>query len=322
MKRSVGIGVGIAITAILVIIAFTNIDDLVSINIEETTSQISSSIQESASQVEFSNPLQTYEIDSTCELAFMIQNSIEYHEPSPFKSEEGFSEKLRIEFEEKAAKMRDELGDDLYSEKSQQKGRELLESMEQKSLDHIMTYNSINPKLRHSVELALFRASPVETMEDGNSLLNTVYLIQPESYKEDLQCGKQFHERFGDETFKTLKSMFGSEELAMKRYNEIKEIISDVVVTNPAGVYDPEGRMLSEEECTDLVKKRDELKKEIDEHVGKITSLQKEYYANRDLIDVKEEIDQLSNDPYFVKIAGEYDTLNAQWSVGCAPFYP
>jgi len=64
VKRSVGIGIGIAITAILIIIAFTNIDDLVSINIEETTSQISSGIQESASQVEFSNPLQTYKIDS------------------------------------------------------------------------------------------------------------------------------------------------------------------------------------------------------------------------------------------------------------------
>ena len=72
MKKSVGIGIGIAITAVLVIIAFTNIDDLVSINIEDATSQISSSIQESASQVVFSNPLQTYKIDSRCDLSYFL----------------------------------------------------------------------------------------------------------------------------------------------------------------------------------------------------------------------------------------------------------
>ena len=60
--------------------------------------------------------------------------------------------------------------------------------------------------------------------EEKISAVNMVSLILPESYKEDPECGKKFHERFGDETFKALKHIFGEEE-AMNKYNEIKDTI-------------------------------------------------------------------------------------------------
>ncbi len=252
MKKSLGIGIGIAITAVIVIVAFSNIDDLVSINVEETAKQISKNLEGATSQVEFSNPLQTYEVDSACKLAFMIQNRLEYREP-PFKMEENFLENLSKEFEEKAKKQSEELGDRvlLDPELMKEPNLALMEEFKQKTTDHVMDYNSIHPKLRDSLENFGLRNQDYESQLDKVELLNTMYLIQPESYQEDPQCGKQFHERFGDETFQALKTMFGNEELAMKRYNEIKKTISDVVVTNPEGVYDPEGRMLSEEECNE-----------------------------------------------------------------------
>jgi len=78
--------------------------------------------------------------------------------------------------------------------------------------------------------------------------------------------------------------------------------------------------MLTEEECTDLGMQGDELKKEIDEHALKVNLLKQEYYSNPDLIDLKEEIDELSNDPHFVRIAIDHDEFQRQWDVGCAPF--
>lgn len=323
MKRSIGIGIGIGVTAILVLVVFSNVDDLVSTKIEDTTSQISKSLEEATSEIEFSNPLQTYEVDSTCKLAFMIQNRLGYGE-SPFKVDQEYVENvLKAEFEKKSKKMLEKYGDQLKFDPEflKQKNLELFDGMNQELVDHVMEYNSIHSKLRDSVELVSTKAFTAEIYQEKITVLNTMYLIEPEPYRDDSQCGKQFHERFGDETFKTLKSLYG-EEGAQKKYDEIKEIISDVAVTNPEEVYDPEGRMLSEEECTDLVAKRDELKKEIDEHVGKINLLKQEYYSNRDLIDVKEEIDELSNDPHFVRIARDHDEFHRQWGVGCAPFYP
>jgi len=225
VKRSVGIGIGIAITAILVIIAFTNIDDLFSINIEETTSQISSSIQESTSQVKFSNPLQTYEVDSTCELAYIIRDNIE-NNGSPLKVDQEYVENvLMAEFEKKSKKMPEKYGDQLRNpEFLKQKNLELFDEMNQELVDYVMEYNSIHPKLRDSVKLVSTKAFTAETYQEKIGVLNTMYLIEPEPYQEDPVCGKQFHERFGDETFKALKQIFG-EERAVSEYNNLKKII-------------------------------------------------------------------------------------------------
>lgn len=225
-RSKIGIGVGIGIASVLVIIAFTNVDDLFSINIEETASQISFNIQESASQVEFSNPLQTYEVDTTCELAYIIRDNIE-NNGSPLKVDQEYVENvLKAEFEKKSKKMLEKYGDQLNFDPEflKQKNLELFDEMNQELVDYVMEYNSIHPKLRDSVELVSTKAFTAETYQEKIGVLNTMYLIEPEPYQEDPVCGKQFHERFGDETFKALKQIFG-EERAVSEYNNLKKII-------------------------------------------------------------------------------------------------
>ena len=224
MKRGAGIGIGIAITAILVIIAFTNIDDLVSINIEETTSQISSSIQESASQVEFSNPLQTYEVDSTCELAYMMLDNKE-KTGNHFIFDEGYLNEQIEQFTEDARKMYEEHGQQwAYSEEGKQAAKKLSQEMADRTYDRTMTLNSIHPKLRDDVILLQTNVYPDLTFEERIAVVNKVSLILPEPYKEDPECGKRFHERFGDKTFKALKHIFG-EDRAIIEYEAIKDAI-------------------------------------------------------------------------------------------------
>jgi len=210
----------------LVIIVFTNVDDLVSTNIEETTSQISKSLGEATSEVEFSNPLQTYEIDSDCELAYIIRDNIE-NNGSPLKVDQEYVENvLMAEFEKKSKKMLEKYGDQLRNpEFLKQKNIEFFDAMEQELIDYAMDYNSIHPKLRESVEFVLStKVYDAETHQERITVLNIMYLIEPEPYRDDPQCGKKFHERFGDETFKALKQMFG-EERAVSEYNNLKKII-------------------------------------------------------------------------------------------------
>ncbi len=228
MKKNVGIGVGIGIAAVLVIIAFTNVDDLVSINIEETTSQISNSLEDATSQIEFSNPLQTYEIDSDCELAYIIRDNIERTGGTTLKTDQEYVENvLMAEFEKKSKKMLEKYGDRLKNDPEflKQKNIELFDAMEQELIDYAMDYNSIHPKLRESVEFVLStKVYDAETYQERFTIVNIMYLIEPEPYRDDPQCGKKFHERFGDETFKALKQIFG-EERAVSEYNNLKKII-------------------------------------------------------------------------------------------------
>jgi len=64
-KKAAGIGIGIGIAAaVVVLVLFTNVDDMVS----ETVSDI-------ISEVEFSNPIQTYEINTKEEFSCVIQNA-------------------------------------------------------------------------------------------------------------------------------------------------------------------------------------------------------------------------------------------------------
>jgi len=84
--------------------------------------------------------------------------------------------------------------------------------------------NSIHPKLRDDVILLETNVYPDLTFEERIAVVNKVSLILPEPYKEDPECGKKFHERFGDETFKALKHIFG-EERAMIEYDKLKKTI-------------------------------------------------------------------------------------------------
>jgi len=226
LKKSLGIGIVIVITAVIGIIAFSNIDDLVSTNIDETANQISKNLEEATRQVEFSNPLQTYDVNTVCELAYLIQDNLENNQGSLFKFDREYVESLMVEWEEDSKKMIEEFGDAMRfdPELMKEKNLEFFEQLNQEILDYVMEYNSIHPKLRISVELVFSKTFTAETYQEKTAVLNTMYLIELEPYQEDPQCGKQFHERFGEETFKTLKSIHG-EELAKKRYETIKDSI-------------------------------------------------------------------------------------------------
>jgi len=94
MKKSVGIGIGIVIVATLIIVAFSNIDDLVSTNIEEIPNQISEKLDEKTSEVKFTNPLQRYEVDSNCKLAYVILDNIENNKGAPFQFDQEILESM------------------------------------------------------------------------------------------------------------------------------------------------------------------------------------------------------------------------------------
>ena len=96
--------------------------------------------------------------------------------------------------------------------------------MADRTYDRTMALNSIHPKLRDDVILLETNVYPDLTFEEKIAVVNKASLILPESYKEDPECGKNFHERFGDETFKTLKQIFG-EERAVSEYSNLKKII-------------------------------------------------------------------------------------------------
>lgn len=226
MKKSVGIGIGIALVGVLGIIAFTNIDDLVSTNFEETSNQISENLEEATSKIEFSNPLQTYDVNTVCELAYLIQDNLANNQGSPFKIDREYVDSLRVGWEEDAKKMNEEFGDAMRfdPELMKEKNLEFFEQGRQEVLDHVMEYNSIHPKLRDSVDVVSSNAFTAETYQEKFAIVNTVNLIEIEPYQKDPQCAKKFHERFGDETFKALKQIFG-EDKAMIEYDRIKKTV-------------------------------------------------------------------------------------------------
>ena len=64
--------IGLIVTVVVGggIVIFSNIDDLVSKNLEEATNEI-----------EFSNPLQTYSIDSKCDLSYFVLDLMSKEKP-------------------------------------------------------------------------------------------------------------------------------------------------------------------------------------------------------------------------------------------------
>ena len=228
MKKIVGIGLGIGIMVIVLLVAFSNIDDLVSEDIEETASQMSEQIEEKTGEIRFENPLQTYEIDGDCEIAYTVQYNLEHNKGIPFKADQEYSENvLKPEFEQKTEELWEKYYEKMRNDPEfmKEKYLELFAWMEQRTIDHIMDYNSIHPKLRNSVELiSTYDSNPPETHQEKINLLNIMHLIELDPYKEDTDCGKKFHEEFGDITFSTLKSLRG-EESAQKQYDDIKKTI-------------------------------------------------------------------------------------------------
>ncbi len=177
--------------------------------------------------IQISNPLQMYKIDSTCELAFAIQTNHETGYNGALHLDKTRFENDLKEISQEKQKMLEE-HDSLwgYTAEGKQAIANIWEKLYELQIDNIMTYNSIHPKLRDSVKSVvenMFQAQPKST-EEQITAMNVIFLIQSEPYKEDPECGKKFHERFGNETFKMLKQIFG-EDRATIEYDKIKKII-------------------------------------------------------------------------------------------------
>jgi len=227
MKRSVGIGIGIGIAAVLVVIVFTNVDDLVSINIEDATSQISTTIEEATSQVEFSNPLQFYEIDSRCDLSYFLldlhySKKMSLQDTMDVDDKAELADEMMARGEEVMKEMVEKMGGDEEMAIKVRSG-ELTDADIQKIWDDvgqivleeflvnpIMEKNSIHPKFRGDISELLKNVG--SGYIDINPTRNPTYYnyikITDEELNADPTCKKQHIEHFSD-TMQMLKDNWG-----------------------------------------------------------------------------------------------------------------
>jgi len=210
VKRSVGIGIGIGIASIVVIIVFSNIDDLVF-----------SSIQETTGQVEFSNPvalLQTYRIDSRCDLSYFL---LDLH----YSKKMGIGD--TIEVDENKVKVRtEELYNEFKKKLDSQDFRNLPSDMvefqkvefqrmkdsinEEFGIGPLMEENSIHPKFKDDVK-KLFENLALQYVE-ANPTRNPTYYeyirLTEGDFQADPECAQNHKEHFSD-TMQMLKSNWG-----------------------------------------------------------------------------------------------------------------
>ena len=101
---------------------------------------------------------------------------------------------------------------ELYMQKLEPKRWSLL-------ADKIVQENSINPVFKDDI-LGILKIG----MLSGNGNPYVTYLLETHKYSEDLECGKKYHKYFGDETFKIMEELWGS-DFALERHNEIKKVL-------------------------------------------------------------------------------------------------
>jgi len=203
VKRNVGIGIGICVAAaITVLVIFTNVDDLVSTNIEEATSQ-----------VEFSNPLQTYEIDSKCDLSYLLLDHYTKTNGQSFDMI-ALHEVVTAEMETKSAQIRQKYfdletgkGNEQFDNSGRLKSDSpfLIEMFEEIYLKSFMERKNVDPKLESLVYDWIWEASsvgnPKSTVESEAAANYQIIFLTESDYAEDPECGKKHHEDFGDEPY-------------------------------------------------------------------------------------------------------------------------
>lgn len=101
---------------------------------------------------------------------------------------------------------------ELFMQKSETKRWNIL-------ADKIIQENSINPAFKDDI-LGILKIG----MLTGNGNPYVTYLLETHKYSEDLECGKKYHKYFGDETFKIMEELWGS-DFALERHNEIKNVL-------------------------------------------------------------------------------------------------
>ena len=103
---------------------------------------------------------------------------------------------------------------DLYTQKVETKTRSVL-------ADKIIQESSINPAFKGDIH-SILKAGRIITAYGADPFVT--YLLETHKYSEDLECGKKYHEYFGDETFKVMEELWGS-DFALERHNEIKKVL-------------------------------------------------------------------------------------------------
>ena len=222
MKRSVGIGIGIVIVAILVLVVFSNVDDLVSTNIEDATSQISKNLEESTSKVEFSNPLQPYEVDSRCDFSYLLLD-LHYSKKMGVKDTIDIdkdevlarSEELFKEIQEKQGSPEDFAIKMQRGEINEETQKKIFENARQSIFEEFLLYpvmenNSIHPKLKNEVSELLNAVGEgyISTNPTRNPTYYKFIKITDDEFNSDPECAKKHREHFS-ETMTMLKNNWG-----------------------------------------------------------------------------------------------------------------
>jgi len=217
--------------------------------IEDKSTEISKSISNPVTSAvnSVSSYLSPFEINTSCELAYWIQNTngmtdfgennLEHTNLSQKWMKDaqievgseliGISEvEYRYAIENPESPEAKKLGEEMMlyyqSENIEESANMVTEKIAEKYTNWIMEKFSINPSLREDVKLTVsaFTLDQIEKLK----LFRIVNLIELEKYAQDLECGKKYHEDFGDETFKQMKILYG-EEWAQERQREIKQTL-------------------------------------------------------------------------------------------------
>lgn len=131
--------------------------------------------------------------------------------------------KQAIEYKEKSEKLT-EYSHSLTESESEVQFMLILEKYMEKKIDWIMETFSINPTLRSKVVVVSELSDEYAHYGPSNKALYNLYLLNSDDYQEDIECGKKYHQNFGDETYQVMVQLYGKEE-ADRRQAKIKEIL-------------------------------------------------------------------------------------------------
>ena len=210
MKKEAGIGIGIAVIIVIIAILFTNADDLVVSEIDEITSEI-----------EFENPIQSYEINTKCELMLIHLDQVEKDGGAWPVDENELNQIMNskgIEIQEREKDF--DFTKITSSDELEKRGTVLIDEMRWVVTDYAIDYNSIDPKFKDYVHAML----EYSLVDENRQTIMEFYNFVPNDYTEDIECGKTLHEKYSDKLYDFTKSLFG-ESTADRRHAEIKSAL-------------------------------------------------------------------------------------------------
>jgi len=193
--------VGSIITIIAVIVVFTNIGQLI---YDDVITQGYSNV---ISQVKVSNPLQTYKIDSKCDLSYFLLEKMVTQKKSPPETAGEASSMYYSDEKSKeiAAKYPNRYNDEEEYRKMQ------LDLFESFALNPFMQENSVHPKLEPVVRKWLSVSSPFSPDSNGSQIGDAtlkVIRLTDKDYAEDPECAKK-HRQYFSGYMEDLKNKLG-----------------------------------------------------------------------------------------------------------------